>query len=178
MHSFKSCLNKAAGWNAIKVPLHPSIWTRRYSAFGRFVDWNLRILEALILVWMEHSSRDVGNLYTNGRISSQIPIRHEVGISLIQWCRFAELSKQGLQFKSPSIFFFIDPSRVGILRDPLCAAVPLRVVVAALLHRPHDHHGLPLRPHGPQGIVYLCQSERLASKDIFKSAKLSTCLQN
>ena len=66
-----------------------------------------------------------------------------------------QLSKQGLQFKSPSIFFFslciADPARVGVLRDPVRAAVPLRVVVAALLHRPHDHHGLPLRPHGPQG---------------------------
>ena len=69
-----------------------------------------------------------------------------------------QLSKQGLQFKSPSILSFslsslciTDPARVGVLRDPLRAAVPLRVVVAALLHRPHDHHGLPLRPHGPQG---------------------------
>ena len=84
-----------------------------------------------------------------------------------------QLSKQGLQFKSPSIFFFIDPARVGVLRNPLRAAVPLRVVVAALLHRPHDHHGLPLRPHGPQGIVYYVNLKDLLLKI---SSSLQNCL--
>ena len=64
------------------------------------------------------------------------------------------LSKVCSQFKLPSFFFFADAARVRVLRDPVHAAVPLRVVVAALLHRPHDHHGLPLRPHGAQGQAF------------------------
>ena len=46
-----------------------------------------------------------------------------------------------------------DPARVCLLRRPVDAGRALRVVVAPLLHRPHDHHGRPLRPHGTQGQV-------------------------
>ena len=60
----------------------------------------------------------------------------------------------------PPFSVFPDAARVCVLRYPLHAAVPLRVIVAALLHRPYDHHGLPLRAHGAQGQGFVVRGTK------------------
>jgi hypothetical protein len=43
-----------------------------------------------------------------------------------------------------------DAPRVCVLHCAADAALPLRVLLAALLHRAHDHHDLSLRENGIQ----------------------------
>ena len=84
------------------------------------------------------------------QLTEEIPCLNDVDLLLSK--------AHNLNFSQFSVF--PDAARICVLRDPLDAAVPLRVVVAALLHRPHDHHGLPLRAHGAQGQGFVVRGTK------------------
>ena len=79
--------------------------------------------------------------YTTGIFEFYPTMRGRIPLISLRFSAFFRRCRIFLRNRTNISLFFFSPA------DP---SVPLRVLLPALLHRPDDHHDLPLRPDGPQ----------------------------